>query len=305
MPCFAYLSTRTGTRLHIHAPNTNIWGTCPAIMHVCITHHTRYDVSPIRMHQQKYTLHAAQLHTLNCKLHAHAETLIMTPPICIALRCVCTCVQALDWRSVGDCHRRETYGAAGTTKFTTKHELTYILDEGIPWFLIKTCDKFAVPWTRFKIQLNVSYEMWKPGDAMPVNLIDKIAAKLALPECALGAPRTTAATAQQQEQAQSATARPPKRHPNGPEFQEPFRPTAMSFGDSLSEVCYYEDYKNSNKGWSLQHCRNNCEQKYCQVNYSMHVCDTVVHTKLRHHTETTFICGCVLLCYPVPSTLLF
>ena len=73
----------------------------------------------------------------------------------------------------------KTYGAEGTTKFTTKEELTMIRGEDMPFVLVKMCDKFEEYWTRFYLPATFAYVKWNKGESMPANLVSKIKEKLA------------------------------------------------------------------------------------------------------------------------------
>ena len=78
----------------------------------------------------------------------------------------------------------ETYGAQGTTKFTTKQELNSIVSEEIPFVLVKMCKKFAEFSTRFKLPEEIAYVRWDKGTSMPGNLVAKIKARLR--RCSVG-----------------------------------------------------------------------------------------------------------------------
>ena len=80
----------------------------------------------------------------------------------------------------------ETYGAQGTTKFTTKQELTSIVNEDKPFVLVKMCDEFAEFKTRFKLPDDIAHVKWPKGASMPANLVDKIQKKLAAVEAGGG-----------------------------------------------------------------------------------------------------------------------
>mmetsp|Transcript_42245 Transcript_42245/g.108783 ORF Transcript_42245/g.108783 Transcript_42245/m.108783 type:complete len:478 (-) Transcript_42245:502-1935(-) len=72
-----------------------------------------------------------------------------------------------------------TYGMEGTVKFSTKEELDFIRNEDKPFFLIKMCDRFDDPETRFKLTSAVSYIQWDKGTPLPANLISEIEKKFA------------------------------------------------------------------------------------------------------------------------------
>ena len=71
----------------------------------------------------------------------------------------------------------ETYGQKTNSQYGTKEELLHVQDEKKPFFLIKMCDTFAVPNTRFILNSTVAYERWKSGTPMPDDLVAKIKEK--------------------------------------------------------------------------------------------------------------------------------
>ncbi|EGD73649.1 hypothetical protein PTSG_05359 [Salpingoeca rosetta] len=92
-----------------------------------------------------------------------------------------------------------TYGQQTASKFSTYEELRYIIDQEKPFFLVKMCDDFVEPETKFHLPSNVAYFPWLPegGDVpdmdVPVELVDAIIAKLkTLPD----APKAPAAPLQ-------------------------------------------------------------------------------------------------------------
>ena len=54
-----------------------------------------------------------------------------------------------------------TYGV-GTVNFSTKEEMEFFLSEKIPFVLIKMCEDFEEPRTRFNFGPSVSYIEWLP-----------------------------------------------------------------------------------------------------------------------------------------------
>lgn len=77
-----------------------------------------------------------------------------------------------------------TYGKNTASNFSTYQELFYILDEKLPFFLIKMCDRFSEADTRFQLNSGVAYFKWLPAadqqcPAVPPGLVDEIKAKLA------------------------------------------------------------------------------------------------------------------------------
>ena len=64
----------------------------------------------------------------------------------------------------------KTYGA-GTVNFSTREEMEFFLSEKTPFFLVKMCDAFEEPRTRFNFGPSVSYIQWFPGDPMPDGLV--------------------------------------------------------------------------------------------------------------------------------------
>uniref|UniRef100_A0A7S3G675 Uncharacterized protein n=1 Tax=Palpitomonas bilix TaxID=652834 RepID=A0A7S3G675_9EUKA len=50
----------------------------------------------------------------------------------------------------------------------------FILQEKKPFFLIKMCERFADPSSRFQLPDDTSYVPWTPGKPVPDDLIDKM-----------------------------------------------------------------------------------------------------------------------------------
>jgi hypothetical protein len=72
----------------------------------------------------------------------------------------------------------ETYGKNTRVGFSTFEELRFIINEPKPFFLVKMCDKFEEPETRFRLDNSVSYYQWTPGHPIPADLVTKIVEKL-------------------------------------------------------------------------------------------------------------------------------
>ena len=70
-----------------------------------------------------------------------------------------------------------TYGV-GTVNFSTKEEMEFFLSEKIPFVLIKMCEDFEEPRTRFNFGPSVSYIEWLPGEPMPADLVPTILSAL-------------------------------------------------------------------------------------------------------------------------------
>ncbi len=71
----------------------------------------------------------------------------------------------------------KTYGAPGTVSFSTREELQFIKQTNKPFFLIKMCNEFEDPLTKFYLHDGIAYEAWNPNNPMPAGLIDKIVAR--------------------------------------------------------------------------------------------------------------------------------
>jgi adenylate kinase family enzyme len=73
----------------------------------------------------------------------------------------------------------KNYGMATSATFSTKEELQYILSENIPFFLVKTCDKFLQSLTRLKLPSTVMYYKWDASEqeTLPGDLCDQIFTK--------------------------------------------------------------------------------------------------------------------------------
>ena len=57
----------------------------------------------------------------------------------------------------------KTYGMETKSRYSTFQELRFIDDERKAFFLVKMCDKFEIPETRFRLNDSIAYIMWKPG----------------------------------------------------------------------------------------------------------------------------------------------
>eukprot|EP00911_Craspedida_sp_UC1_P002972 UC1_evm1s2170 len=73
----------------------------------------------------------------------------------------------------------KTYGAKGETNFSTEAELDFILEEKIPFFLVKMCDRFKESSTRFVLKSSIAHYPWQPATAdekqnPPTDLFEKI-----------------------------------------------------------------------------------------------------------------------------------
>lgn len=84
--------------------------------------------------------------------------------------------------ALNECHLAiilgtRTYGQDTRVGFSTFEELRFICKEK-PFFLIKMCDTFEEPETRFSLPDSVSWFPWTPGSPMPKDLLSKIVTKL-------------------------------------------------------------------------------------------------------------------------------
>eukprot|EP00912_Choanoflagellata_sp_UC4_P000282 UC4_evm1s179 len=72
-----------------------------------------------------------------------------------------------------------TYGAKGSSNFSTQNELEFIMNPnyGKPFYLIKMCDVFEEAMAQMLLPDSISYDVWMPGKPMPSDLIDKIVKK--------------------------------------------------------------------------------------------------------------------------------
>ena len=77
-----------------------------------------------------------------------------------------------------------TYGSKGTTKFSTREELNFIIEEEKPRYLVKMCDRFDDAMARFSLGKTVLYKLWIPKTESeknnpPADLVTEILEKLA------------------------------------------------------------------------------------------------------------------------------
>eukprot|EP01040_Poterioochromonas_malhamensis_P014817 gene14817-16474_t len=72
----------------------------------------------------------------------------------------------------------KTYGKDTGAGFSTFEELRFICSEKIPYFLVKMCDRFEEPETRFRLDNSISYLQWFPNTPMPNDLITRVIDKL-------------------------------------------------------------------------------------------------------------------------------
>jgi hypothetical protein len=72
----------------------------------------------------------------------------------------------------------EEYGTQGESQFSTREELQFAVDHDKPIFLVKRCDEFADPLTRFHLPASMLCVEWAPFTGMPLDLVDKIVSKL-------------------------------------------------------------------------------------------------------------------------------
>ena len=87
-------------------------------------------------------------------------------------------IQAIDSCELCIIMGSETYGTDSGAGFSTFEELRFIIDEKKPFFLVKMCEKFTVPETRFRLGKAVSYFPWGPGQPMPNDIVGRIIDKL-------------------------------------------------------------------------------------------------------------------------------
>jgi hypothetical protein len=71
-----------------------------------------------------------------------------------------------------------TYGKKASAGCSTFKELRFIVDEPKPFFLIKMCDRFGEPETRFDLNSSISSFPWQSGRSMPDHLVAKILKQL-------------------------------------------------------------------------------------------------------------------------------
>jgi WD40 repeat protein len=71
-----------------------------------------------------------------------------------------------------------TYGKDTGVGYSTFEELRFIKDDRKLFFLVKMCERFEEPETRFRLDSSVSYFQWFPGRPLPEDLVPKILEKL-------------------------------------------------------------------------------------------------------------------------------
>ena len=80
-----------------------------------------------------------------------------------------------------------TYGTQGSTKYSTKEELTFIIEEQKPFFLVKMCERFEEALARISLGKDVLYYFWSPTylerSHPPEDLIEQILIKLETVQC--------------------------------------------------------------------------------------------------------------------------
>jgi hypothetical protein len=79
----------------------------------------------------------------------------------------------------------ESYGRDTGCPFCTKQELTFILNEKKPFFLVKMCDTFQEAIAKFSLGGNIAHYPWRPRtdaekQAPPADMVDQIVKKLNL-----------------------------------------------------------------------------------------------------------------------------
>eukprot|EP01038_Epipyxis_sp_PR26KG_P012443 gene12443-16689_t len=86
-------------------------------------------------------------------------------------------ISALDGCKLAIIMGTRTYGKDTGNGFSTFEELRFIKKEK-PYFLVKMCEMFEEPETRFRLDDSISYYQWYPGSPIPSDLISKILQKL-------------------------------------------------------------------------------------------------------------------------------
>jgi hypothetical protein len=86
-------------------------------------------------------------------------------------------IEKLDQSKLAVLFATADYGAKGTVKFTTREELGFILQENKPFFLIKMCDRYDDPNTRFRLPDAIKHVDWRIGQPMPSDLVAKVIAR--------------------------------------------------------------------------------------------------------------------------------
>lgn len=69
------------------------------------------------------------------------------------------------------------YGTKTTINYSTHNELTFVINERKPFFLIKMCGEFDDSTTRFRLPSSIKYDEWNIGQPVPDGLLEKIIQK--------------------------------------------------------------------------------------------------------------------------------
>lgn len=77
----------------------------------------------------------------------------------------------------------ESYGHNTGAGFSSFEELRFIFNEKKPFFLVKMCERFSEPETRFRIGNETAYFHWSPGTPLPEDLVPRIKQRLANLQC--------------------------------------------------------------------------------------------------------------------------
>ena len=86
-------------------------------------------------------------------------------------------IRTLDQSKLAVLFATSDYGVEGTVNFSTHEELAFILQEKKPFFLIKMCDRYDDPVTRFRLPGAIAYVDWRIGQPMPSELVAKVLAR--------------------------------------------------------------------------------------------------------------------------------
>lgn len=86
-------------------------------------------------------------------------------------------IESLDKCKMAVLFATADYGEKGTVDFSTKEELEFIKAENKPFFLIKMCEKYDSPITRFSLPPSISYIYWRVGDPLPSDLVAQVIAR--------------------------------------------------------------------------------------------------------------------------------
>jgi hypothetical protein len=71
----------------------------------------------------------------------------------------------------------ETYGKGTEASFSTKEELSFIMAEKKPFFLLKMCERFLESRTRFHLPNSIAYMKWTPGTELAKDIVEAIVSK--------------------------------------------------------------------------------------------------------------------------------